>query len=136
MTEDFLKQLLQPLRRIEPEQTFIAASKARILLATQEPPMNMLSSRLRIRFFESLTLTGAIALASFLILIAFGSISYLSGGGATLATSFNNDALISEAQSTDFQLQIKAVTYFDESAKQVAMALDKITQPNAQDPKK
>lgn len=127
MTEEFLKKLVSPLKRVEPTSEFMARSKARIMLTKQEAP----KFKLRLNFFESLTFTGAIGLASILLLAGIGSLSYIASDSSNLAdNSLNNAVLISEAESANFQLQIKEITYFDESAKQVALVLEKIAEPN------
>jgi hypothetical protein len=77
-------------------------------------------------------MTGAIGLASVLLLVILGSLSYSNQGGST-NSSFNSNAIVAEAQSANFELHIKEVTYFDESAKQVALALEKIAEDEPQE---
>lgn len=129
MYEILLKKLLAPLSRITPDSGYMTASKAQISLREQEMPSQLLSSRFFSRIFESVTFTAGLALASLLIFVAIGSLSYLAGSSnGKLASSFNNDSLALEAKSIDFSMQIREISYFDESAKQVALALDKISE--------
>lgn len=133
MYEILLKKLLSPIKRIQPDSAYMQRSKALISLRNQETaslPLNLpLSKRFTSRIFESVTFTAGLALASLFIFIALGSLSYLAGEpGGQMASSFNNDSLALEAKSVDFSMQIKEISYFDESAKQVALALDKISE--------
>ena len=131
ITDIMLKKLLSPLRRIAPDSAYMTRSKELIAFSAQEAPVKSLRTRLMSRIFESMTLTAGVALASLLIVIALGSISYLGGSshsGGQVAASFNNDSLALEAQSADFSIQIQNISYFDESARQVALALDKIAE--------
>lgn len=123
MNEATLQKLLNPLTGITPSPEFAMRSKAQILMSAQEQTV---PARVRVRFFESLTVTGAIGLASVLLLVILGSLSYSNQGGST--NSFNSNAIVAEAESANFELHIKEVTYFDESAKQVALALEKIAE--------
>ena len=129
MEEILLKKLLSPLTRITPDAGYMANSKARISLRGQEIQNQPLGARFFSRVFESVTFTAGLALASLFIFIALGSLSYLAGGAPSgqVTSSFNNDSLALEAESVDFNLQISEISYFDESAKQVALALDKIS---------
>lgn len=128
MEEMMLKKLLSPLNRITPDKAYIARSKTMIALSAQDTPTEPLRVRFMSRIFESMTLTAGVALASLLVVIALGSISYISGSRTgQVAASFNNDSLALEAKSADFNFQIQDIGYFDESAKQVTMALDKIS---------
>lgn len=129
MYETLLKKLLTPLNRITPDSGYMANSKALISMRAQELPAQPLRMRFFSRMFESVTFTASLALASLLIFIAIGSLSYLTGtSNGQLASSFNNDSLAMEAKSIDFSMQIREISYFDESAKQVALALDKISE--------
>ena len=128
MDEQFLKNLLKPLRRIEPSRDFMARSKQLITLARQEAAPAPIRERVLSSIFEGFTFSVGIAMASLLLIVTIGSISYLTGtSGGEVASSFNNASLAQEADSIDFNLQIQEISYFDESAKQVALALDKIS---------
>jgi hypothetical protein len=129
MEEQLLKNLLRPLRRISPESAYMTRSKQLIAMTRQEAAVAPIRSRLRKGIFESMTMTAGLALASLLLLVAVGSLSTLTGSNTNgkVAASFNNDSLALEAQSADFTMQIQEISYFDESAKQVALVLDKIS---------
>lgn len=123
-----LQKLLSPLSRITPDMAYMTRSKTMIALRSQEAPTEPLRVRFMSRIFESMTLTAGLALASLLVVIALGSISYINGSrSGQVAASFNNDSLALETKSADFNFQIQDIGYFDESAKQVTMALDKIS---------
>lgn len=129
MYESLLKHLLRPLTRIIPDGAYMKRSKELISFAGQEAPLKPLRVRFMSRIFESITITAGVALASLLLVIGLGSLSYLktTPSGGQVATSFNNESLAMEATLSDFNMQIQAISYFDQSAKQVAMALDKIS---------
>ena len=128
MEEIILKKLLSPLTRIYPDSAYMKHSKELIAFSRQEVALKPLRVRLTSRIFESVTFTASVALASVLLVIGLGSLSSLGGANGQVAASFNNDSLALEAKSADFNIQIQAITYFDESAKQVSLALDKISE--------
>lgn len=127
-----LKKLLSPLKSITPDSAYMSRSKQLITFARQKAPVVQmpLYTRFAGRMLESFTFSAGLALASLFIIIALGSLSYLTGPAqdGAVATSLNNDSLALEAESIDFNMQIKEISYFDESAKQVALALEKISE--------
>lgn len=112
-------------RTLMPRAEFMAQSRLRATQNVQEPAQRPVFGA---RFFESLTAGSALALASLLLIIVLGGVSYLAkrGGQVAATTSLSNDSLVREATGLTFKVQIKDAEYFDQSAEQVVQALDKI----------
>ncbi len=129
MIEQKLTTYFKRFTAIRPRGEFVAAIRMQVTAQPQLPAAENWLSRMK----ESLTTGSALALASLLLLIVLGSISYLSKqGGAIAATgSFNTDTLSREAAQLTFQVQLKDAEYFDESASQVVRALNSITDTTA-----
>ena len=119
-----IRDIFNEIKNVQPTAEFVARSKATICRAPQ------IEARVPGRFWERVKLSSALAFASVLVLIGFGSINYLSNNSAPVLGSFNNNNLLTEASSLNFQLQIKEATYFTESAETVALALDEIAKDN------
>lgn len=126
MIEQKLTTYFKRYASITPRADFLTRSRAE---ATTRPQVaRAQTSHWLLRMKESATTGSALALASFLLLIIVGGVSYISKqGGQIVATgSFNNAALEREATQISFQVQLKDAEYFDESASQVVRALDNI----------
>jgi hypothetical protein len=83
-----------------------------------------------LRIFESITASGALALASILLVVLFGGFSYLNYQGGSVATNTNSpeaQALLKEASSLVASVQIKEIERFAESSEQVVTALDTLS---------
>ena len=128
--EKFLSKIFTPLKKIEPNSSYLSQSKKTILLSEQEPTQESIKSILRPRFLEGISLRTSFALASLLLIIITGSVSYLKSSSTPLAGSLNDEALAQEINSIDFQVQVKEVSYFNQSARDVSLALDEISSPS------
>ena len=125
MIEQKLQNYFKRFTTITPRAEFVARSREAVTGFAQLP---RLQSNWIMRFKETLTTSGALALASFLLFAILGSISYVTKNTDQVATTaFNNDALVREATQLSFQVQLKDAEYFDESASQVVQALDRIS---------
>jgi hypothetical protein len=126
MIEQKLTTYFSRYKKLSPSADFVASSKRIIVASRQELP----ALSWRVRIFESVTASGALALASFLLLVIFGGISSIGGGAANVASSNNPEAqaLLKEASSLVASVQIKEVDRFVESAEQVVTALDTLSQ--------
>jgi len=124
MIEQKLTTYFKRYATITPRAEFLARSRMSISAQVQLPLAGTWFSSLR----ESVTTGSALALASFLLLLIVGGVSYISKQSGQLATtsSFNNDSLTKEAALLTFHVQLKDAEYFDESASQVVRALDQI----------
>lgn len=125
MIEQKLQNYFKHFTAITPRSEFLARSRSEVL---KQPQLALAETWLS-RMKESLTTGSALALASLLLFIVLGSISYLATqttGQVATAPSFNNDSLAKEAAQLSFQVQLKDAEYFDESASQVVRALDRV----------
>jgi hypothetical protein len=110
-------------KTLSPRQEFLSVSKQIIINTQQQQPMFAVT---RIRLFNSLKFSAALAFASFLLFALLNGSSSFSGGGSTALIN-SKDQLLGEANLTNFQLQIKEAAYYAQTADQVAVALDEIS---------
>lgn len=131
MIEQKLQNYFKRYTSVTPRAEFALRSRAQITCLAQLP-----TSRPTwiMRFKETLTTGGALALASLLLLIVLGGISYVAkqGGLTGGSVALNAAALSREASALSFNVQLKDAQYFDESASQVARVLDKLSGDTAQ----
>jgi hypothetical protein len=123
MIEQKLKTYFGKYNNLSPRAEFLSHSK-RVIFATQQ---QLPAASWRSRIFESVTASGALVLASLLIVFVFGGISYLNHDTGSVATSANSpeaQAMLKEASSLVASVQIKEIERFTESAEQVVTALD------------
>jgi hypothetical protein len=126
MIEKKLTTYFARYKKLMPSAEFLHRSKTTIAFAKQEA---VGFGGLRSRIVESLTASGALALASLLLLVVLGSISYIgSKTGATLVQNSTTDAettaLLKEASLLVSSVQLKEVDSFAESSEQMVSALD------------
>ncbi len=124
MIEQKLTTYFKRYTAITPRQEFAARSRDLVTSLPQQPLARGFLFRVR----ETLTTGGALAMASFLLLVVLGGISYVSRQGAVATSSFNNDTLVREATELSFSVELQEAEYFDESASQVVRALDRIVE--------
>ncbi len=129
MIEQKLSAYFAKYRSIHPDAGFAARSLSKITAASQESPVLHGSWVLRLK--ETMTASSALALASFLLLIVVGSISYVAKQSGQMArlngADFTDETLAREAAQLSFQVELQAAEYFDESASQVVRALDRLS---------
>ena len=126
MIEQKLKTYFERYKNLSPRADFVANSKKIIFSTTQQLP----AFSWRLRVFESITASGALALASILLVVLFGGFSYLNYQGGSVATNTNSpeaQALLKEASSLVASVQIKEIERFAESSEQVVTALDTLS---------
>jgi len=104
-----LESQLKQLKAIQPNAEFVQHSRKLLLL---EKPV----SRLRLNFFEQLKMSGALVLASLLLFVLAGSVSYLAGGKNKLANLKLNSA---EADSPELNIRLQEMKYFEELNKEI-----------------
>lgn len=125
MIEQKLQNYFKHFTAVTPRSEFVTRSRGAV---TDFPQFAPLQPTWLTRCKEALTTGSALALASFLLLIVLGSISYISKNtNQVAATAFNNDALVREATQLSFNVQLKDAEYFDESASQVVQALNRLS---------
>ncbi len=128
MLEQKLTTYFARFKSLTPSAEFVAKSKTSIVFSKQESPVTMNLWR-SVR--ESFTSAGALALASLLLVVVVGGISYVGKNAGSVATSAGNDpeavALLHEASQLTASVQIKEVDRFTQSAESVAVALDKLS---------
>lgn len=129
MIEQKLQNYFKHFTAIKPSAEFASRSLAQITGTAQLP---VAAPTWIMRFKETLTTGGALALTSLLLLIVLGSISYVAKQGGRFAATnpLADDALVREASQLTFNVQLKDAQYFDESASQVARALDRLSGNN------
>lgn len=128
--EEKIQKYFTVVKRRMPSVEFLTRSKATILIARQESPV---PTGLRAKIVESLTASSALAMASILLLVVLGSISYVgTQTAATLATNTVQDpdaeALLREASQLVSSVQIKEVDQFLESSEQMVSALNLLSE--------
>lgn len=128
--EQKIQKYFDVMKRHVPGADFLMRSKATILISAQEPPA---PAGFRAKVLESLTAGSALALASLLLLVVLGSISYVgTQTAATLATTATHDAdaeaLLREASQLVSSVQIKEVDQFLESSEQMVSALNALSE--------
>lgn len=105
-----LESQLKQLQSIQPRAEFVQHSRKLLLL---EKP----TSRLRFNFFEQLKMSGALVLASLLLFVLAGSISYFAGGKNKLADL--NQINSAEADSPELDIRLQELKYFEELTKEI-----------------
>ncbi len=131
--QDAIQKIFTSLKRITPDSGYLAQSKASILQSTQDA-RTQLQPKFAFSFFERLNITGAVALGA-LVLLVVGTAAFMGTPAGQLADvpSIASESLTREASEADFTLQISEAQYFDESAEQVAVALDQIADTKSKD---
>jgi hypothetical protein len=130
--EQSIINILKAFKRATPRPEFLASSRQIILGKEQFSSSRFISSRMR--FFETLRFSTALALGAVLLFVVLGGISYLRNDSGSLAHS--NETILGEANSLNLQIQIKEAAYFSKTAEDVAVALDQIAEtPTAPDVK-
>lgn len=125
MMEDKLLKILKYFRNIQPDKNFAARSKQQLL--SMKKPSHHLAT-VKIGFFDSLKFSGALALASLLIFVLFGGLTFFSiqNISPTILTSFNDEKLLAESEAANIEIKLKEVRYYERSAQEVAALLDEV----------
>jgi hypothetical protein len=128
MLEQKLKNYYARFNKLAPRAEFLLRSKSQIAAGPQGLSVRLTFKQ---RFIESITASGALALASLFLVIVVGGISYISQAGvstvATTAADPDSVALLREASQLTSSVHISEVDRFSESAQQVVTALDQLS---------
>lgn len=124
MTEDQIGKILRNFQKVNPNQSFLARSRGQILTSSQNAPNAWQALFLR---FERSSFRLAGATFGLVLVLALGIFGYFNYRSSSIAASLSKDKLLTEASSADFQIQIKEVKYYADSAEQVALALTEIS---------
>lgn len=128
MIEQKLTTYFSKYKQLSPRAEFLASSKSRIAASSQFIP----AFSWRKRVMESLTAGGALALASLMLVVVLGGLSYASRQAGVVATGGTRNAeaeiLLKEASALTSAVHIGEVEQFNESSEQVVMALNQIAQ--------
>jgi len=119
-----VETILHSLQRITPDAGFCARSKAQIIARSQEE--KLVRVNWAVALFAHKSARFVVGFASIVLLTTVGVSSYVASNTRSLASSFNNKALAQEADLLDVQIHIKEAVYYDESAEQIALALEEI----------
>ena len=113
-----LTRILKSLRTIEPAGDFAARSRA-IILATTRPASGF--KQWTVGFLEHVKLGVLLTAVGLLFLVIIGGFSI------RLHENLNDRRILSEAEKIQFQIHLDELTYFEQSAKEVSVALEKIS---------
>lgn len=123
--EEQLIKILKALKLIKPEEGFVQRSRGIIL---SSPQLRRSLFGFRSNIFESFKLAAAITLASALLFVFLGGLSYFNVKNLSpvLLTSLNDENLKAEEQKLDFQIQLGQVTYDLGSEKEIGAKIDEL----------
>lgn len=128
MDEDKIIKILKGFSAIRPSADFIGRSKPLVLSARRSYPVGFG------RFFAALKIRPVLVLATLMFLVV-GGFAYLKISNVPFGS--DNDNLLVEAADLNANIRLKEAKYFDESIKEVATVLEKVsTQPNNSTPDK
>lgn len=116
-----LTNILESLKAIKPAGDFAARSRT-IILAARGPASDF--KRWGLGFLERLELGVVLTFVGFLFLVIIGGLSLRA------REELNDRKILSEAKKIQFQIRLDEITYFEESAKDVSVALEKISSGN------
>jgi hypothetical protein len=120
MNEEKIIKILKDFSAIKPDEDFVRRSRPLILANSPKP---------RLSGFKQVLLgfkTGPVLIAAaLLLLIIFGGYTYLNSNKTQLAGL--DDDLLVESANLDFDIHLKEARYFDESIKEVATILEKVS---------
>lgn len=123
--EEQLVKILKQLKLIRPDEGFVKHSRQNIL---SSPQLRKGIFGFRSNIFESFKLATAIALASALLFVFLGGLSYFNVKNLTpvLLTSLNDENLKAEEAKLDLQIQLGEVTYDLGSEKEIGAKIDEL----------
>ena len=116
--DQHIANILKSLQAIEPSGDFAARSRA-IVLATNQPVSGF--KQWTSGFVEHLKLGVFLTAMGLLFLVIIGGFSM------QVRDNLNDRKILSEAKKIQFQIHIDEVEYFAQSAKEVSVALEKIS---------
>jgi hypothetical protein len=120
--EDKIVKSLETLKAIEPRAEFAHISKMAILSAPK-PAFDF--RMLRKSFWDHFRMGLGLMAASFIALLVIGTV--VRWQQAENRAGLNDGKLLSEAKNFDVDIRLKEAKYFEESAEEVAVALQKIS---------
>lgn len=116
-----MESLLTKLKNIQPNKDFQNRSKQLIFVTSQlETPRLILINQWLNNSFQYKNSFALTLAAIFLIL---GGLTALTPNSPSLADSLDQDKLTKEAQSLDIQIQLSQAQYYQNSAKNIEVAL-------------
>ena|SRR3989338_3246618 len=125
MEEEIFK-LFKNKHEIKPDSEFLNRSK-RLILMSHQNNQNIMR-KFKNEFSNNLNLVLGLSLTVVVALITVGGFIYLNTSNGGLAETFNGN-FKKEAEAVDFQIQLKEVKYFSDSAKEIAALLHEIKTP-------
>lgn len=123
--EEQLVKILKQFKLIRPDEGFIKYSRQNIL---SSPQLRKGILGFRSNVFESFKLATAIALASALLFVFLGGLSYFNVKNLTpvLLTSLNDENLKAEEAKLDLQIQLGELTYDLGQEKEIGAKIDEL----------
>lgn len=118
---EMIIHILKKLREAEPGKSFAAHSLELILSAPQNKNNNIFN-----RFIESLQYSGAVVMASVLLIVFLGGISTLKSKVMSPAIMANLDykKINEELNNLNFQIKLSEVKYYEDSFNKISVALN------------
>ncbi len=123
--EEGLIKILKQLKAIMPDEGFVKRSR-QIILASPQIRRGFMG--LKIGIFESIKLASALTLASALLFVALGGLSFFNVKNLSpmILSSLNDENLKAEEQKLDFQIQLGEVTYNLGEDKEIGARIDEL----------
>ena len=122
--EEKIYKILKAGRSINPSEEFKTRSRRLIVTTPQNQPGIFYT--IRNELLENFGFGLALGLASLLIFVILGGFSYFKTSFAPENITLIGEELIAEVENLDFQIQLGAAKYFEESAEEIAALLKEI----------
>lgn len=124
MSDPIIK-ILQRLKAIEPSHEF----KQRSLTLILDTPQNYKAPLFK-NFFRAFQFSGALVMASLLIVIILGGLSILNLKifSPAMLASLDTNNLNEELKDMDLKLKLSEVSYYEDSLNKISVALTKTSQ--------
>lgn len=125
MEEQILK-FLKSLKSITPDSEFISRSRNLILSSPQKETTGWFAFRGRV--LQSIKLGAAMTLASALLFIILGGVSFFNVRNLSpmMLSSINEENIAAEAEGLDFNIQLGQLEYKVEDEKEIGAKLDEL----------
>lgn len=123
--EERLIKILKELKSIRPEEGFVNRSR-QIILASPQLRRSFLG--VKIGLFESFRLAAAVGLASALIFVALGGVSFfnIKNLSPMILSSLNDENIKAEEAKVNFEIQLGEVTYNLGEEKEIGAKIDEL----------
>ncbi|MEK7192296.1 MAG: hypothetical protein AAB646_02165 [Patescibacteria group bacterium] len=123
--EEQLSKILKKIKSIAPEEGFLKRSKDLILSARQN---KFGFDDLRTSLLESFKWGAALTLASLLLFVLVGGLTYsnLEGVSPAILSNLNDIKLRNEVNNLDFQIRLDEISYSSQNDKAIGQKIDEL----------